>query len=326
MKKNIFIGLLIVVIIISLGIYIFFNSNTVSYKESLINLDDQYLNILPMEKGTDGKYTLPKGYYNVSTLDNNVMAKIPPNYIITSDKTGIITTNPSDFITIKKDKDGKFTIPDGYYKIDNNTMAIIPYGFQINSTKTGITLNPTVNVINKPFDITSSTANTSNDPSYNALIKYNSNKLDGNDHEDGSLNDGLKGLTKNPIYYEPGTFKYGGSTYVPNYEDTVYLSKTTRQSCMSNVNPPEKPVNVCLEYQYSPTRLENACNNMDTNSCKSSNCCVLIGGEKCVSGNSQGPTYKNNYSDFLIKNRDYYYFNNKCYGNCPYYEVADYNN
>jgi hypothetical protein len=28
-----------------------------------------------------------------------------------------------------------------------------------------------------------------------------------------------------PIYYKPGTYKYGASTYIPNYEDSVFLSK-----------------------------------------------------------------------------------------------------
>ena len=29
-------------------------------------------------------------------------------------------------------------------------------------------------------------------------------------------------------YYNPGSYKYGASTYVPNYEDSIYLSKQYR--------------------------------------------------------------------------------------------------
>jgi len=44
---------------------------------------------------------------------------------------------------------------------------------------------------------------------------------------------------------------------------------------------------------------------------------VLLGGQKCVAGNENGPTMKANYSDFLVLNKDFYYYQGKCYGNCP---------
>ena len=31
-------------------------------------------------------------------------------------------------------------------------------------------------------------------------------------------------------YYDPGTYTYGASTYVPNYEDSIYLSKQYRKT------------------------------------------------------------------------------------------------
>lgn len=30
----------------------------------------------------------------------------------------------------------------------------------------------------------------------------------------------------NPTYYKPGTYRYGSATYVPTYEDSVFLSKS----------------------------------------------------------------------------------------------------
>jgi hypothetical protein len=34
------------------------------------------------------------------------------------------------------------------------------------------------------------------------------------------------GLTISPVYYKTGSYKYGGSTYVPSYSDSVYLSNS----------------------------------------------------------------------------------------------------
>jgi hypothetical protein len=34
-----------------------------------------------------------------------------------------------------------------------------------------------------------------------------------------------KSVGGNGLYYEPGSFKYGASNYVPNYEESIYLSK-----------------------------------------------------------------------------------------------------
>jgi hypothetical protein len=30
----------------------------------------------------------------------------------------------------------------------------------------------------------------------------------------------------NPTFYKPGTYRYGSATYIPSYEDSVFLSKT----------------------------------------------------------------------------------------------------
>jgi hypothetical protein len=120
------------------------------------------------------------------------------------------------------------------------------------------------------------------------------------------------------VYYQPKDFVYGSLSYVPNYQDSVYLSRT------SNMNI-EKPVvrtnsvqgGICNFYAKNPDQLETACNEIDEKVCASTSCCVLLGGAKCVSGNASGPTMKSNYSDTKISNRDYYYYQSKCYGNCP---------
>jgi len=312
-KINKYIILLVLLLILCLGIQLYFMNVTESMTTSL---DDKYLFVLSQPMDSNGKYYVPSGYYN---LGNNTMATIPPGYILTSDSNGIISNNITDIVQIPNDANGKYTIPSGYYKINDSQMAKIPYGFTINNSGTGITLSPAINVINSPISQNAPTTNLT-DASYNSLIKYNSNNYDIQYHADLSYNDELNGLKTRAIYYEPGAFKYGGSSYVPNYEDSIYLSKTTLLSTVTPYeNSPNIHKNICIEYKNYPNRLENACNNLDKTSCKLSNCCVLLGGEKCVSGNSQGPNMKYNYSDFMIPDRDYYYYQGLCYGNCPYW-------
>jgi hypothetical protein len=128
------------------------------------------------------------------------------------------------------------------------------------------------------------------------------------------------GVQGNVTYYEPGTYTYGASTYVPSYEDSVYLSKTTNLYYMAKVKDTSSMMaGICNQYKNSPDKLEQACNAIDKNVCGSTNCCLLLGGAKCVSGNESGPHLKSNYSDILIRNKDYYYYQGKCYGNCPPY-------
>jgi hypothetical protein len=119
-------------------------------------------------------------------------------------------------------------------------------------------------------------------------------------------------------YYQPGIYRYGASTYVPNYEDSVFLSKTTGMSSTSFIRPPYNLGGMCNQYKNQPLLLEEACQKLNGNVCASTSCCVLLGGSKCVSGNQRGPKIKSNYSDIFVPNRDYYYYQGKCYGNCPY--------
>jgi len=118
-------------------------------------------------------------------------------------------------------------------------------------------------------------------------------------------------------YYEPGTYKFGASTYVPSYEDSVYLSKTTGQSSVANYLDQASLVKgACDYYKDQPNELEKACLKVDKNNCSSMSCCVLLGGSKCVSGNENGPHNHLNYGDISVKNKDFYYYGGKCYGNC----------
>jgi hypothetical protein len=120
------------------------------------------------------------------------------------------------------------------------------------------------------------------------------------------------------IYYEPGSFKFGASTYVPNYADSIYLSKITGEANTGKYYDTASILGgQCEYYKNSPIKLEEVCNATRTDKCSSMSCCVLLGGSKCVAGNESGPIMKSNFADIYVKNRDFYYYNGKCYGNCP---------
>jgi hypothetical protein len=127
-----------------------------------------------------------------------------------------------------------------------------------------------------------------------------------------------KDVSNTTLYYEPGRYIYNSASYVPNYEESVFLSKLTNQSTTSNITESVFNKSGFCESTNSSTLLREAkCNSLEPNVCASTECCVLLGGEKCVAGNKSGPNIKSNYSDHAIINRDYYYYQGKCYGNCP---------
>lgn len=124
-------------------------------------------------------------------------------------------------------------------------------------------------------------------------------------------------LSNNINYYEPGTYKYGSSAYVPSYEDSIYLSKTTGKSTVTDfIDESAMKGGICNHYKDMPGKLEEECGKLDTNLCAATSCCVLLGGSRCVAGNARGPISKLHYGDITIRNRDYYYYKGKCYGNC----------
>jgi len=119
------------------------------------------------------------------------------------------------------------------------------------------------------------------------------------------------------LYYQPGSYPFGPSSYVPNYEESTLLSKSSNQSNVFSIyGVAAQPVGFCAATKSSVYDREEKCNQINANTCASTECCVLLGGEKCVAGDKNGPSIKSNYSDFLIVNRDYYYYKGKCYGNC----------
>lgn len=72
----------------------------------------------------------------------------------------------------------------------------------------------------------------------------------------------------------------------------------------------------CKFHKTNIAKIEEECNQLDPDTCASTSCCVLLGGQKCVYGNKNGPKMTSNYTDPSILRRDLYYHMGKCYGNC----------
>ena len=239
---------------------------------------------------------------------------------------GIATYNPPEIPTPSPVDipygNGTITdrVPSGYYLLDQkvypNKMAVIPVGYTVSDDK--MTL--------QPFD-TSYKKLTDKTPDYHdseaALIA----KAELSDVQNGvawvkDMCGNLVALPKSSVqgdllYYTPGSYPFGPSNYVPKYEDSVFLSRLTGSSMTTPVyNAASIQGGFCTQYKNDPLKLEELCRMTNVNTCGSTNCCVLLGGSKCVAGDQMGPTLKSNYGDLFVRNKDFYYYQGKCFGNC----------
>ena len=121
-------------------------------------------------------------------------------------------------------------------------------------------------------------------------------------------------VTPSPIYFAPGTVKYGGLGYKPSYEDINYMNNKfiTKPEVVSGFNKR----GFCDLENNIMENIDKRCEKLPKDVCASTSCCVLLGDQRCVQGNKQGPTNKGIYNDTTIKNKDVYYYRGKCFGNC----------
>lgn len=73
----------------------------------------------------------------------------------------------------------------------------------------------------------------------------------------------------------------------------------------------------CENHRGSSGTLEESCGRLTQNNCNTTSCCVWTSDQKCAAGTANGPTF-NTDSNGKTNPLDYYYFQNKCYGEkCP---------
>lgn len=256
-------------------------------------------------------------------------------------KEGLAVPSPESLVPIPSTK----IIPNGYYKYNATNMAPIPYGYYASTDKTQIFPNTVASqwtdIGSKQMDAAKNNTNAntstvdfsnnkySNDSRSIMNVQYHISDTDlmkQNDLSfgqtwvfDKSGNKVTFPSTKvqgNIVYYTPGSYPFGTSTYVPNYEDTIQLSKTTGMSTSTPFVSETKSSGFCNYSKTSPNMVENSCRSLNKDTCATTDCCVLFGGATCVAGDQYGPTQKTNYGDVFIRNKDYYYYRGKCYGNC----------
>jgi hypothetical protein len=282
-------------------------------------------------------------YIDATTSDSiHVKAKIKDNYYI--DASGLLGIVPYGY-TVSTDKHSfipKTNAAKYESVIYGNTNAIIDAS--INYIQGLIASTPTskkvlidgyqqeikdlqqqkINVINN---------NTTSSTSYNhdnLNITYHADPLaetppDANSLAVGQMwikdsNGELKsvpyGSVKNTtLYNASGSYVFNPPSYVPSYEESVFLSKGSNPFSLIE-NKSDSESDICTNTQSSAINRETKCNALDSTKCAKSNCCVLLGGQKCVAGNETGPVIQSNYSDITIANRDYYYYRGVCHGNC----------
>jgi len=227
------------------------------------------------------------------------------DYLIYDSNKHIVTTH------------GTIIIPDGYY-INAGVVMKVPYGYTASPDKKSIIIN-----VDFQKEVSTTTYDTNN---YN--IRYHIESSNNNypdtstagigkmwvlDHSGNLISVPYNEISGNTLYNEPGSFRFGPSNYVPNYEESIYLSKLTNISSVTPLKT-EKLSGFCNSIDKNA--IEQKCNSLDKDTCASTNCCVLLGGQKCVYGNDTGPLFKTNYSNFLITNPEFYYYQGKCYGKC----------
>lgn len=290
---------------------------------------------------------IPDGYYKIS---DGFMGHLPPdmkpnvsgiykdgNFIYNTGYVNEIDYYARRYPLPKKENSNEpiEELPRGtYYNDDFQTISILPYG-KIAKQKPDGTKD--FGYIDDPYLI-SSTGNF-----MNASYKDVKNNFDIEYHESADqllsqstylINDISFGAITvlNPsgeyvviprsavegdiTYLRPGSFRYTPGNYVPNYADSIFLSRITQLPTTSYYTPADLKKGFCELYKNDADNLEKSCQKLDSDSCASSTCCVLLGGSKCVSGNSNGPYDRTNYSDVFIRNKDFYYYQGKCFGNC----------
>lgn len=302
--------ILLIFIILAIGIYFF------TYKNGVEGLT---MGNQPIPKDSQGNYaTIPGGYYIIS---DGMMAPVPYGYAASPDKKSIY---PISSATIYDSMAKQQTVSGGFLGgyagsgksiVDTCFNELNYLGVNTEASYNQLTHYSTDNYNVQYHDSVDNMAkqNSLYDLSFDVIWV-----LDKSGNKVGIPRTKVQG---NVTYYEPGSYRFGASTYVPTYEDSVYLTRTNGRSIIDSknsqpVSPSELNGGFCSAYKLFPEKIEESCSKIPNENCASTSCCVLLGGSKCVAGNESGPLAKTNYSDMFVRNKDYYYFQGKCYGNC----------
>lgn len=124
-------------------------------------------------------------------------------------------------------------------------------------------------------------------------------------------------LTSDRHLVSPNEMRYKNSNFIPVYEDSVFLSRTSDISHSKPIyDSASMLAGFCHYDNRNKNKIENKCLELENNVCASTSCCVLLGGKKCVAGDTSGPYMRSHYNDLSLNPKDHYFHQGKCYGNC----------
>lgn len=124
-------------------------------------------------------------------------------------------------------------------------------------------------------------------------------------------------LTSDKHLVSPNEMRYKNSNFIPVYEDSVFLSRTSDISHSKPIyDSASMLAGFCHYDNKNKNKIENKCLELENNVCASTSCCVLLGGKKCVAGDNSGPYMRSHYNDLSLNPKDHYFHQGKCYGNC----------
>jgi len=270
------------------------------------------------------KAKIDSNYYINS---NNMLQKVPYGYIQGIDKKSYVPKLKSAMFDQVAISEGNKEIDDKIAKLQSDLTKFNKNMFSSKEKEIEYLLKQKSNTVdiaetsNKAYNSDNYDITYHADPS--ALVKNTDESSAGvgkmwiRDKSGNLIAVPYENAKQTTLYYEPGSYPFGPSSYVPNYEESTLLSKSSNQSNVSSIyGLATQKGGFCQATKTSIHEREQKCNQINHEACASTSCCVLLGGEKCVAGNENGPSVKANYSNFLITNRDYYYYQGKCYGNC----------
>ena len=70
----------------------------------------------------------------------------------------------------------------------------------------------------------------------------------------------------------------------------------------------------CQANNNDPVKLNQQCSRLTSANCNATDCCILLGGKKCVAGNANGPSFTTENGQDI--DFTYYSYKNACYGSC----------
>lgn len=242
-----------------------------------------------------GKDNVPSGYYIINTQGKDMMAQVPYGYTVDTDKKTLIPKTLTAMKTVDVYNSGNTEDPTNMVYTTTEAPTV---SYNTNDYNIQYHDAPEDLVKQGVYDISFSTM----------YVKDKTGNIVALDF----IGDGTT-----PTYYQPGSFVFGSTNFVPNYEDSVYLSRLTGVSQVGKAPIANSLYGgFCNLYKNDSAGLEAKCNSLDSSVCASTSCCVLVGGSKCTSGDKFGPKMKSVYSDPSIINKDVYYYKGKCYGHC----------